>query len=64
MNIFINAKNAMKDGGAVKVRTGIDPTKNYQEIIISDTGSGIPKEQLDKIFDPFFTTTEQGTGLA
>ena len=36
---------------------------NLLEIIITDTGCGIPKENLDKIFDPFFTTKEKGAGM-
>jgi signal transduction histidine kinase len=64
LNIFVNALEALDDGGAIKVVTRY---KNSQEdsleVVISDTGAGISKETIAKIFDPFFTTRETGTGL-
>jgi len=64
LNIFVNAMEALDDGGAIKVVTRY---KNSQEdsleVVISDTGVGISKETIAKIFDPFFTTRETGTGL-
>ena len=62
INLVLNAVEATEPGGQIRVQTapadggGID-------IRISDTGMGIPEDQLDKIFDPFFTTKEMGTGL-
>jgi signal transduction histidine kinase len=64
LNIFVNAMEALDDGGKIKVVTRYQDTQeNSLEVIISDTGSGISQETLAKIFDPFFTTRETGTGL-
>ena len=72
-NLVINAKQAMPDGGQLQVSVRnlkIDaenpfliPPGRYVEIVVSDTGIGIPKEYLSKIFDPYFTTKKEGTGL-
>jgi signal transduction histidine kinase len=59
----------MPAGGELRVElrrrsSQSDPEKPSQgEIVISDTGTGIGGEELDKIFNPFFTTKEKGTGL-
>ena len=63
MNILVNAAQAIEKQGEIRIATrALD---GQVEIAISDTGSGIPKENLSKIFDPFFTTREvgKGTGL-
>jgi len=63
MNILVNAAHAISDKGEIRIAT---LTSNGSvEIKISDTGSGIPRENLPKLFDPFFTTKEvgKGTGL-
>jgi signal transduction histidine kinase len=63
MNILVNAAQAIEKEGEIRIATrAID---GQVEIVISDTGSGIPKVNLSKIFDPFFTTREvgKGTGL-
>jgi two-component system sensor histidine kinase PilS (NtrC family) len=69
-NLFINATQAMPDGGELRVETRRCPPvlpfigdQDQGEISISDTGSGIAENEIDKIFDPFFTTKEKGTGL-
>jgi len=69
-NLFINAAQAMPDGGELRVelRRGqpVLPFMGDQdqcEISVSDTGCGIAENEIDKIFDPFFTTKEKGTGL-
>ena len=63
LNLFMNARDAMPSGGMVEVRTASH--NGSIEIEITDTGSGIPRENLHRIFDPFFTTkaTGRGTGL-
>jgi PAS domain S-box-containing protein len=65
-NIVLNAIQAMPAGGSLKIETGavVSPNgKKMVEITISDTGPGIPTDQVDDIFNPFFTSKEKGTGL-
>jgi two-component system NtrC family sensor kinase len=60
LNLFMNARDAMPAGGMVAVRTASN--NGTVEIEITDTGSGIPHENLHRIFDPFFTTKSSGRG--
>jgi PAS domain S-box-containing protein len=61
-NIILNAIDALTDGGRITVSAS--SRGDQTEIAISDNGSGIPPEHLDRIFEPFFTTKQQvGTGL-
>jgi nitrogen-specific signal transduction histidine kinase/CheY-like chemotaxis protein len=75
MNLCINARDAMPNGGTLTIRTEnmrldeiytrMNPeakTGEYVLITVADTGEGIPQQLLSKIFDPFFTTKEQGKG--
>lgn len=61
MNLALNAQAAMQSGGKLTIRT--HTAADHAVIEFIDTGSGIPKENLDKIFDPFFSTKATGTGL-
>ncbi|MDO9067447.1 MAG: ATP-binding protein [Deltaproteobacteria bacterium] len=63
LNILVNAAHAIKDHGDIRITTWEED--NSVRIAISDTGCGIPPENLKRIFDPFFTTKEvgKGTGL-
>ena len=70
LNIIINALDATEPGGSITITTGIGvsaikPGQKGIKIVCTDTGCGIPQENLDKLFDPFFTTKEvgHGTGL-
>ena len=78
MNLAVNARDAMPDGGTVSIATEniaaeearrLDltgmPADDYVRIVVSDTGTGIAPEVMDQIFEPFFTTKElgKGTGL-
>jgi len=58
-----NAVDAMPDGGVLKIASGRNGGRVFVEV--SDTGAGIPPENVPKIFEPFFTTKEvgEGTGL-
>jgi two-component system sensor histidine kinase PilS (NtrC family) len=76
-NLFLNAVQAMPDGGSLHVAAAEVPAQapaaggrippeegeRWVEIEVADTGTGIPEEVLDRIFDPFFTTKKDGTGL-
>ena len=60
LNIFLNARDAMPDGGELNVETrGCD---QEVEIKISDTGTGIETESVNQVFDPFYTTKAAGKG--
>jgi len=78
INLCVNARDAMPEGGTILLKTRnvpADQTSNYPQadlpsddfvmVEVSDTGTGIPPEIMDKIFEPFFTTKEvgKGTGL-
>ena len=75
MNLVINARDAMPDGGTIIVAAGqrqLDdddpvplPYGEYVVISVVDSGCGIAPEEIDKVFEPFFTTKEvgKGTGL-
>jgi two-component system, cell cycle sensor histidine kinase and response regulator CckA len=78
VNLAVNARDAMPDGGKLTLRTAkIEakdsgsfgtkgmPSGDYVLVEVSDTGTGIPPDIIDKIFEPFFTTKEvgKGTGL-
>jgi signal transduction histidine kinase/DNA-binding response OmpR family regulator/putative methionine-R-sulfoxide reductase with GAF domain len=67
LNLFINAIDAMENGGELTVTTRrhIDEVDNrlYVQIRILDSGKGIPAENLDRVFDRYFTTKSTGTGL-
>jgi signal transduction histidine kinase len=76
MNLCINARDAMPEGGMLQIRAENctvaegdirlnSHPRDYVMITVTDTGEGIPSHQLDRIFDPFFTTKEvvHGTGL-
>jgi signal transduction histidine kinase len=60
LNILTNAYQAIQDKGTITINT--EAANKHILISISDTGSGISKENLDKITDPFFTTKEPGKG--
>jgi PAS domain S-box-containing protein len=63
-NLFINAAQAMPQGGELTAETSKVKFQETLRIDITDTGVGIPPENLTKIFDPFFTTKKSlGTGL-
>jgi len=75
INLAVNARDAMEDGGTLTIETermpgndsrlaGYDdlPVADYVAIRVIDSGCGIPKDLLDKIYEPFFTTKEVGSG--
>ena len=61
LNLLTNAVDAMEGRGTLSIATHVDG--DLVTIAISDTGRGIPKENLSKIFDPFFTTKQVGRGM-
>ena len=60
-NIIHNAFQAMKSGGILRIRSGADETHEF--VSFSDTGGGIPPENISRVFEPYFTTKSTGSGL-
>ncbi len=78
MNLVVNARDAMPDGGEIRIETEVFslteplmrdratvPVGEYVSVKVMDSGVGIPSDKLQKIFEPFYTTkrTGEGTGL-
>jgi two-component system, NtrC family, sensor histidine kinase HydH len=64
--LFLNAKQAMKQGGTLIVRTHLVHTEQNLpnvKVEVTDSGGGISLDILHNIFNPFFTTKAQGAGL-
>ncbi len=61
LNIMMNAAQAMPEGGPLIIRTGVR-APDYVWLSVTDKGTGIEPENLERIFDPFFTTRERGGG--
>ena len=62
LNLILNALGAMPDGGHLTLETSVDQDKRIQ-ILVKDTGTGIPDEFKSRIFDSFLTARSGGTGL-
>jgi two-component system sensor histidine kinase HydH len=63
LNLYLNAIDSMESGGELKVEISSDGKHGNVVIQVSDTGSGIRRQDLSKIFEPYFTTKSTGTGL-
>ncbi|MDP7016268.1 MAG: ATP-binding protein [Pirellulaceae bacterium] len=70
LNLLINARQAMPNGGRVIIRLTLDEEAQTVDLLVRDTGCGMPPEQLRRIFEPFFSTKagpdetgKGGTGL-
>jgi len=76
LNLFLNARDAMPDGGILSISTGVTTADahttsrfssiragSFVTLQVGDSGHGIPLEIQNRIFEPFFTTKDHGTGL-
>ena len=70
LNLLINARQAMPDGGTILVRLRPAADNQFVELVVRDSGEGIPREKLPRIFDAFYSTKagpdesgKGGTGL-
>jgi len=70
MNLLINARQAMPQGGVILIKLGFDAAANTVELVVRDSGCGMAPEVMRRIFDPFYSTKagpdasgKGGTGL-
>lgn len=65
MNLILNARDAMPEGGTIQIRSRFDAPPGMVRLEVSDTGGGMAPEVASRVFDPFYTTKEvgKGTGL-
>ncbi len=61
-NLAVNAADAMPEGGRLRIGTGREADPPRAVIRVTDSGVGIPPENMARLFEPFFTTKEQGKG--
>ncbi len=63
-NLILNASQAMEESSEKRLTVSVRPAEdpNFVEVLISDTGCGIPEEHLEQIFEPFYTTKKVGKG--
>jgi signal transduction histidine kinase len=62
-NLVLNARDAMPNGGIVRIRARPGKREGVVTFEVIDTGVGIAKDNLERVFDPFFTTRPEGTGI-
>jgi len=69
MNLILNAIQAMQEGGSINIstravsRNSAEPSGEFVQVEVRDSGIGIPEENVQHIFDPFFTSKDEGSGL-
>jgi signal transduction histidine kinase len=66
LNLFLNGLEAMAAGGTLSISVRADRERSDRGILtvrVTDTGPGIPREDIGRVFEPFFTTKAKGTGL-
>lgn len=72
LNLLLNSVQAMLDGGELKISSRYCKTINWSDeqntmggyrLVVRDSGTGIPEDDMHRLFDPFFTTKPNGTGL-
>jgi two-component system nitrogen regulation sensor histidine kinase NtrY len=63
INIIDNAIEAMNKKGAIVIQTLLDAAQRRVQVEVTDTGPGIPREDMDKLFLPYYSTKKKGTGL-
>jgi two-component system, NtrC family, sensor histidine kinase HydH len=63
LNLLLNSLESMAGGGEIRISVKETPDRSALEIVIADTGRGIPPGDREKIFEPFFSTKRKGTGL-
>ena len=62
-NLCVNAVDAVRDGGEIRIRTGRNGSGDDVRIDIEDTGDGIDEKIQTHLFEPFYTTRKNGSGL-
>jgi signal transduction histidine kinase len=64
LNIYLNARQAMENGGKIRVFVGRgEKDSQHVRVIVQDDGVGVAEEDLERVFEPFFTRKKGGTGL-
>jgi two-component system sensor histidine kinase HydH len=63
LNLLLNSLESIDAGGKIRIGLGKIDSSPWLQVAISDTGRGIPREDLSRVFEPFFSTKRKGTGL-
>jgi signal transduction histidine kinase len=62
VNLLLNALDAVKKGGKVRISAGSEHDRGFVEVTVTDDGEGMPAHVLSNVFEPFFTTKPRGKG--